>query len=78
MVEALQVNGTLEHLNIIHIGEEAIKLILKSLRHSNTLELNEQLLTLQDVNTEREIRHGDWAKLLTIQFATSSYTALKM
>ena len=39
MVETLQGNSTLEHLNIMHnnIGEEAIKLIIKSLRHNNIL-----------------------------------------
>ena len=39
MVEALQVNSTLEYLDIRrnNISKEAIKLILKSLRYSNTL-----------------------------------------
>jgi len=35
-----KVSVTLEHLNIIHnnVGEETMKLILKSLRYKNTLE----------------------------------------
>ena len=76
MVEALQVNSTLDYLNITHnnIGKEAIKLIIKSLSYNNTLrtlripyyskDVNEELITLQDnVNTERRIRYGYQAKL---------------
>ena len=74
--ETLQVNSTLENLNIHgnEISKEAILLIINSLRHNNTLtQLNipsdysegdkKQILQLRDIVNEERKRHGCQAKL---------------
>ena len=75
IAETLQVNSTLEYLNIYgnKISKEALQLILNSLRHNNTLtELNlpryskddeKQILTLQDIVNEERKHRGCQVKL---------------
>ena len=76
IAETLQVNSTLEYLNIHgnKISKEALQLILNSLRHNNTLiELRlpsnysdsdeKQVLALQDIVNEERKRRGCQAKL---------------
>ena len=76
IAETLQVNSTLEFLNIHgnKISKEALQLILNSLRHNNTLtELRlpsnysgsdeKQVLALQDIVNEERKRRGCQAKL---------------
>ena len=76
IAETLQVNSTLEHLNIHgnEISKEAIVLILNALRHNNTLtKLNipsdysegdeQQILQLCDIVNEERKRRGCQAKL---------------
>ena len=76
IAETLQVNSTLEWLNIHgnKISKEALQLILNSLRHNNTLtELlvpsnysdsdKKQVLALQDIVNEERKRRGCQAKL---------------
>ena len=76
IAETLQVNSTLEYLNIHgnKISKEAIRLILNSLRHNNTLtQLNipsgyseddkKQMLQLRDIVNEERERRGCQAKL---------------
>ena len=76
LAETLQVNSTLEELNIHGntISKEALRLILNSLRHNNTLtELlvpsnysegdNKQILALRDIVNDERKRRGCQAKL---------------
>ena len=76
IAETLQVNSTLEHLNIHgnKISKEALQLIVKSLRHNNTLtELlvpsnysegdKKQILAIRDIVNEERKRRGCQAKL---------------
>ena len=76
IAETLQVNGTLEYLNIHgnEISKEAMLLIINSLRHNNTLtRLNipedyaegdeKQILQLCDIVNEERKRRGCQAKL---------------
>ena len=77
IAETLQVNSTLEYLDIHgnKISKEALQLILNSLRHNNTLtELwvpsnysegdNKQILALRDIVNDERKRCGCQAKLL--------------
>ena len=76
IAETLQVNSTLEFLNIHgnKISKEALQLILNSLRHNNTLTNlrlpsnysdsdKKQVLALQDIVNEERKRRGCQAKL---------------
>ena len=85
IAETLQVNSTLEYLDIHgnKISKEASQLILNSLRHNNTLtELNlpryseddiKQILTLQDIVNE-ERKHNRCQVKLNVTFNTYIYT----
>ena len=81
IAETLQVNSTLEELNIHgdNISKEALQLILNSLRHNNTLikllvpsnyydSDKKQVLALQDIVNEERKRRGCQAKL-NVQFS---------
>ena len=76
IAETLQVNSTLEYLNIHgnKISKEALQLILNSLRHNNTLTYlrlpeehseddKKQILALGDIVNEERKRRGCQAKL---------------
>ena len=76
IAETLQVNSTIEHLDIHgnKISKEALQLILNSLRHNNTLTKlrvpsnysegdNKRILALRDIVNDERKRRGCQAKL---------------